>query len=50
MRQIDAAQRYPTNLYASAVENLGDWTFSEPYLLRERQLRLDAWRRQNARY
>lgn len=50
MRQIEPAQRYPTNLFASAVENLGDWTFSEPYLLRERQLRLDAWRRQNARY
>ncbi len=50
MREVTPANRYPKSLLSSAVENLGDWAFSEAYLLKERQLRLDVWRRENARY
>ncbi len=50
MRQVDPKTRYPLRLTGTASEQFKDWVFSEPYLLAERSRRLDAYRRQYARY
>jgi len=50
MRRVEPANRYPTQFWGNAVESFSNWVFSESYLLKERQLQLDAFRRQNARY